>query len=177
MSGAPGTGKSTIADAVATALAATVVSFDWVMSGLRRFPDLWERVELPVERQREIGWTLMGRVAEQQLRRGASVVLDLVGRDAAIDEWRELAEGSRAGFFVIECFCDDEQLHRERVEGRQRDIPGWYELTWEHVQSSRQLYAPLRHEPKLVLSAHEAINVNVDRSLTHLGLEPERGQR
>jgi predicted kinase len=55
VSGWPGAGKSTIGDAIGEMLPATVVSFDWVMSGLRAFPGLWARVELPVQRQREIG--------------------------------------------------------------------------------------------------------------------------
>ena len=29
--------------------------------------------------------------------------------------------------------CRDAELHRARVEGRQRQIPGWYELDWDHV--------------------------------------------
>lgn len=168
VSGWPGAGKSTIADAVAAASGATVVSFDWVMSGLRQFPDLWERVELPVERQREVGWALMSRVAEQQLRRGASVVFDLVARDEVVDRWRELAGRTDAEMFVIECFCQDERIHRERVENRQRAIPGWYELTWERVQRSREHYSPLRFDPKLVLSAHDPVTLNVDRAVAYL---------
>ncbi len=170
VSGWPGAGKSTIAEAIAAATASTVVSFDWVMSALREFPDLWERIELPIERQRAVGWTLMSRVAEQQLRREASVVFDLVARDAAIDQWSELAERTGAGLFVIECFCEDARLHRQRIEHRRREIPGWYELTWERVQGSRQNYRPLRFEPKLVLSAHDPIDVNVGKALDHLGV-------
>lgn len=173
VSGWPGAGKSTVADALAAALPATVVSFDWVMSGLRQFPDLWAHVELPVERQREVGWALMSRVAEQQLRRGGSVVLDLVARDAAIDHWVELAARTSAALSVIECFCDDERLHRERVENRTRAIPGWYELTWEQVQRSRQHYRPLRFDPKLVLSAHEPLGDNLAKAFARLGLTSE----
>jgi predicted kinase len=170
VSGWPGAGKSTIADAIAAATSATVVSFDWVMSGLRVFPDLWERVELPVERQREVGWALMSRVAEQQLRRGSSVVFDLVARDAVVDQWSRLAERTGAELSVIECFCDDERLHRARVENRERDIPGWYELTWEQAQRSRAHYLPLSFESKLVLSAHEPVQSNIERTLVHLGV-------
>ena len=101
VSGWPGAGKSTIADAVAAATGATVVSFDWIMSGLRVFPDVWQRVESPVQRQREVGWALMSRVAEQQLRRGASVVFDLVARDSVVDQWSQLAAQTGADFIVI----------------------------------------------------------------------------
>ena len=168
VSGWPGAGKSTIADAVAAATGATVVSFDWIMSGLRQFPDLWQCVESPMERQREVGWALMSRVAEQQLRRGASVVFDLVARDPVVDQWSELAAQNGAGLFVIECVCEDEDTHRGRIENRQRGIPGWYELTWEQAQRSRENYSALRFEPKLVLSAENPVSVNVERALEYL---------
>src|SRR2546427_3126241 len=49
VSGSTSAGKSTIAEAIAAELGATVASFDWLMSGLRVFPDVWAGVELPVE--------------------------------------------------------------------------------------------------------------------------------
>jgi hypothetical protein len=116
----------------------------------------------------EIGWTLMERVAEQQLRRGASVVFDLVAREAAIDRWRQLADRCAATLSVIECYCEDEQLHRRRVEGRSRDIPGWYELTWEQVLRTRSGYVPLTFPGKLVLSAMDSIEHNVGAALRHI---------
>jgi predicted kinase len=76
VTGWTGAGKSTIANAIAASLDATAVSFDWVMSGLRVFPELWADIELPVERQRSVGWSIMSRVIEQQLSRGASAVAD-----------------------------------------------------------------------------------------------------
>lgn len=168
VSGWTGAGKSTLADGLGAALPATVVAFDWVMSGLRVFPEVWQRVELPVERQREVGWELMGRVAEQQLRRGASVVLDLVARDAAVDAWSALAGRHGATMSIIECRCADETLHRERVEGRRRDIPGWYELTWEQVRSGRERYVPLTAPGKLVLDASEPVEENLRRAVAHV---------
>jgi predicted kinase len=168
VSGPTGTGKSTIADALGRALPATVASFDWAMSALRSFPDLWADVELPVERQRAIGWTLLARIAEQQLRRGASVVLDLVARDAAIAQWSEVAARTGAHLAVIECTCSDELVHRSRIDGRSREIPGWYELTWEQVERSRTAYVPLSFEPKLVVSAEDDVGDNIERALTHV---------
>lgn len=96
------------------------------------------------------------------------MVLDLVTHDVVIDEWSELAERTGAGYFVIECFCEDADVHRDRVEKRERDIPGWYELTWERVQRSRELYRPLRYGPKLVLSAHDPIDINAAKALAHI---------
>jgi predicted kinase len=159
--GPTGSGKSTMADAIAADLGATVAGFDWVMSGLRAFPEVWATVEYPVERQRAIGWSLLGRVAEQQLRRGASVVLDLVARDQPRNDWAQLASRYGAELHVIECICSDPQVLRERINGRTRGIPGWYELTWEDVERARANYAPLA-DPKLVIDAVASFDENLE---------------
>ena len=160
VSGWTGAGKSTIADRVAADLGATVSSFDWVMSGLRALPEVWPTVEHPAERQRRVGWSLLSRVAEQQLRRGSSCVLDLVARQEPCDEWRALAARLGARFALVECLCSDADVHRARIEGRRRDIPGWYELTWEGVQRSRDAYRPLS-APKVVLDAVDPVEDNL----------------
>jgi predicted kinase len=167
VSGWTGAGKSTIADALATELPATVASFDWLMSGLRSFPEVWATVEEPVEHQREVGWSLLSRVAEQQLRRGASVVLDLVARDVIVAKWAALAARYGARFCVIECFCTDAAIHRSRIEGRSRDIPGWYELAWEAVERGRRLYPPLSVD-KLVLDSMNPLANNLAEAFAYV---------
>jgi predicted kinase len=167
VTGWTGAGKSTIAERLGRELDATVASFDWLMSGLRAVPEVWAHVELPVERQRRVGWNLLSRVAEQQLRRGSSCVLDLVARAEPVREWRQLAADDGARFAVIECICSDVDIHRSRVEGRRREIPGWYELEWQRVEQGRRLHEPLP-EPKVVIDATESIDANLDRVRYHL---------
>lgn len=160
VSGWTGAGKSTLADGLAHEFDATVVSFDWVMSGLRALPEVWDAVETPVELQRRVGWNLLSRVAEQQLRRGASCILDLVAREEPRLEWETLARRYGARFGVIECICSDEEMHRSRVDRRDRAIPGWYELDWDQVAAGRERYEPL-NEPKLVLDATSSASSNL----------------
>jgi len=157
-----------LADAVAADLGATVASFDWLMSGLRAFPEVWAAVEYPVERQRAIGLSLAGRVAEQQLRRDASVVLDLVVREQPREAWAQLAARYGAAFYVVECICSDPDVLRARVEGRRRSIPDWYELSWENVERSRANYVPLA-EPKLVIDAVAPFEDNLTVVREYLG--------
>jgi predicted kinase len=152
VTGWTGAGKSTIADALAADIGATVASFDWIMSGLRAFPELWPSIETPVERQREIGWSLLSRVAEQQLRRDASCVLDLVAREKPREQWQALATRYNASFHVIECICSDIGIHKKRLEDRNRTIPDWYEVSWVNSLQGRETYSALR-QPKLVLDA------------------------
>jgi predicted kinase len=167
VSGWTGSGKSTIAMDLAEELPAAMVSFDWVMSGLRVFDEVWKHVEEPVELQRSVGWSLMGRVIEQQLAVGHSVVADLVARDEVLADWQALAERHHAKFSVIECMCADVAIHRSRVEGRQRNIPGWYELTWDRVERGRTAYPPLT-APKLSLDTGASKSENLIAALNYL---------
>jgi predicted kinase len=155
-----GAGKSTMANAIGDDLGCAVGSFDWLMSALRAVPEVWEAVELPVERQRAVGWALLGRLAEHELRRGRDVVLDLVAREEPRRTWAALADRYGAGFSVVECVCSDPRVHRERVEARTRDIPGWYELTWPQVARGRDRYRPLR-DPKLVIDSVNPVASNI----------------
>ena len=75
--------------------------------------------------------------------------------------------GTALLFAVVECVCSDIDLHRSRVEGRRREIPGWYELTWERVERARQLYEPLS-EPKVVVDAVNPPEQNLDLVMRHL---------
>ena len=131
--------------------------------------ELRRGAELPVERQRAVGWSLLSRFAEQELRRGRSAVLDLVAREQPRTEWAALAADYDAPLFVVECVCSDRAVHGARVEGRRRDIPGWYELDWAHVERGRDTYVPLT-EPKLVIDAVDPFVDNLALVRRHLGL-------
>lgn len=167
VTGWTGAGKSTMADLVAAEIGATVASFDWLMSALRSHEDVWSAVELPVEQQRRVGWDLLSRVAEQQLRSGRSCIVDLVAREEPRRELAALARRYGASFAVVECVCSDIDVHRSRVEGRSRDIPGWYELTWDRVERGRRLYEPLCG-PKVVIDALDPPAANLRQVLRHL---------
>lgn len=171
VSGWTGAGKSTLAGLLAAELGATLASFDWVMSGLRALPEVWVHVEEPYERQRRVGWNLLGRVAEQQLRRGGSCVLDLVAREEPRREWEALARRYGGRFGVVECVCSDLDVHRARVEGRRRGIPGWYELDWGRVLAGRQRYRPL-DGPKVTVDAVRPVAENLDRARRWLAGRP-----
>jgi len=58
--------------------------------------------------------------------------------------------------------CHDATLHRARVEGRQRLIPNWYELDWDHVEHARASWIP-SDDVDLVLEAADPILENAAR--------------
>ena len=132
--GPPGTGKSTIAGALARQAGATVVGWDWVMGAMTWCAPVQDALaSLDHESHRRIGWSIMWNLAEAQLRLGRSVVLDGVARFNEVRESRDLAARLDARCVVVLTACADRERLRRRVEGRDRSIPGWHELTWDHV--------------------------------------------
>lgn len=134
LTGPPGTGKSTLAEGAAELMAAPVLGWDWAMAALRGFEPVQAGVrELTHVEHRRVGWTILWNLATAQLRRGCSVVLDGVAREPEVAGTREVARSAGARCLVVVTTCSDRTVHRARVEGRTRGIPGWYELDWDHV--------------------------------------------
>lgn len=61
---------------------------------------------------------------------------------------------------MVECVCSDLDVHRSRVDGRRRETPGWYELTWERVERGRRHYRPL-DEPEARVDAVRPVEDNL----------------
>lgn len=132
--GPPGTGKSTIAAEVARHDSATVLAWDWAMGALTWCAPVQDALaSLDHETYRRVGWSLLWNLAEAQLRLGRSVVLDGVARAGEVSESRELARRLGARCVVVVTACENREDLRLRVENRDRAIPGWHELTWDHV--------------------------------------------
>ncbi len=142
VTGLQGTGKSTLAEAIAPTLGAPVLGWDWAMAALTPFPEVQKGLdELDQETFRRVGWSLLWQVARAQLRRGMSAVLDGMARDGEVAGTRLLAAELGARSFVVMAVCD-EAVQRSRIDGRRRNIPGWYELDWDQVSRSRAAWKP-----------------------------------
>ena len=160
VTGLPGTGKSTMADVVAEELGAPVLGHDWAMSGLRPYPEIQAVLDdMGLRGHRGVGWSILWALARSQLRRGASVVLDGVARAPEVAGTRALAAEEGAPCLVVMTECADAELHRGRIVGRRRGIPGWYELDWEHVARARSEWEPLV-DVDVVLDAAAPIATN-----------------
>jgi predicted kinase len=131
-SGLPGTGKSTLAEALGKSLGIPVFTRDWLEA------TLWKHGLKAAANNRSLGfisYELMMVLAERQFMLDQSVILDSVAGLRAIRvAWSELAERYGADRRVIECICSDEAVHRSRLAGRKRNIPGWHELEWSEVE-------------------------------------------
>ena len=157
-SGLPGTGKSTLAEAMGKVLGIPVFAKDWLEATL-------VRSELKPTREEKslgfAGYELLTALAERQMMLGQSVILDSVAASQAIRKaWRQLSDQYGADWRVIECICSNERLHRSRLSGRKRDIPGWHELEWSEVERVKRYYASWEGE-RLVLDMTNSLTENL----------------
>ena len=166
VSGLPGTGKSTLADAAGRRLGWPVFSMDWVLGALMPFGILGPDNVAPV------AYTLLERLARRQLMLDQSAIVECpsnaLGHDSR-DVWSELAAAYDASFRPIECGFSDLELHRTRVETRHRDIPGWPStVQWDNVQRMRETYLPWGVE-HLAVDAVDPADRNLDLALDFIG--------
>ena len=157
-SGLPGTGKSALAEAVGRELGIPVFAKDWLEAVLLRSK------LVPAETEKQlgsIGYDLLTVLAERQLNLGQSAILDSVASTESIrNMWRALGKKYHADWRVIECICSDISVHRERLEKRQRGIPGWHELKWTDVEFVQSYYAPWDEE-RLIIDSINSIDQNI----------------
>lgn len=157
-SGLPGTGKSTLAESIGRQLGIPVFAKDWLeavilQNGLRSTLD-----------EKTLGYVsyeLLTVLAERQLMLGQSVILDSVASTQTIRKmWHDMANQYGAKWRVIECICSDETVHQERLNGRQRNIPGWHELEWLDIEKAKKYYQSW-DEDHLVLDMVISIDENI----------------
>ncbi|SER58051.1 AAA family ATPase [Lentzea albida] len=151
VAGIPGAGKSTLAESLARAWRGPIVSMDWVQGTVTQFPELSDDAARGL-----VDLNLTASLA-RHVTLGIDVVVDVAAHTLeARAQWRELVERLGGVFVGVECVCSDERLHRERVEGRDRGIPGWYPtVPWEHVQRMRGLWEPWEDDHLVLDSAVE----------------------
>ena len=162
--GLPGTGKSSLAEAVGRQLGIPVFAKDWLESTL-------QRCGLRADLDKGLGYggyELLTTLALRQLQLAQSVILDSVASIPSIRErWRELARTYGADWRVIECVCSDEAAHRTRLSRRERSIPGWHELDWSEVERVQSYYAAWQ-EDQLIVDAMRPVEENIKAVLKYL---------
>ena len=127
LAGLPGTGKSTIARALAAGLGAVWLHVDSLEQAIRASGVVNGDLK-------DAGYRAAYAVAADNLRLGRTVIGDSVNpwmltRNA----WRDV--GVRAGVPVveIETICSDVQEHRRRIETRSNEVPDHVLPTWQDV--------------------------------------------
>jgi predicted kinase len=168
MAGLPGTGKSTIGEIIAARLGVPVVSVDPIESAILR-------AGIASEQPTGLAAYLVAEtLAETMLGSGSGIIVDAVNAVApAREQWVNLAARTGEQLKFIEVVCSDSELHRSRLEGRERNLTHLQEPTWHAVEQSLDEYAewigPSGAIARITLDSVEPIGVNVDRALAFLG--------
>lgn len=131
LAGRPGTGKTTLATALARRLRACYLRVDAAETAL-------QRTGLPVGIE---GYAVIHELAVSNLLLGLDVVVDAVNPvPEARAGWRKTAHRGRAQLLQVETWLPDQIEHRRRVEARTGDIPDHHLPAWHEVET--QVWVP-----------------------------------
>ena len=164
MAGLPGTGKSTVAAAVAAQLGLPVVSVDPIESAiLSAGIDAGQPTGLAAYLVAEV-------LADSVLDSTASgVIIDAVNAvEPAREQWVKL--GARHGqrrIRFVEVICSDEGVHRARLEARGRQLAHIAEPSWHAVEQSLDEWEPWGGEsgavPRITVDSVHPVPALVDQ--------------
>lgn len=167
MAGLPGSGKSSVVEAVGRLLPAPVVSVNPIEAAMLR---------AGVARGEPTGlaaYVVAEAVADGVLALGQDVIVDAVNAvEAARGQWRALAVRHATPLAVVEVVCSDPGVHRRRLEGRSRGIEGFAEPSWEAVDRLRGEYEPWA-DHRLVLDTMSDLTLNTTSALEYLSTVEE----
>jgi len=167
MAGLPGSGKSTIADAIGARLQTPVVSVDPIESAI---------LHAGIDDDQPTGlaaYLVAEAIAEQVLAAGNGVIVDAVNAVLpAREQWVRLAERTGRRLRFIEVVCSDTEVHRDRLEMRGRNLPHLAEPTWNAVEQSLDEYSTWdgvsAAVPRITLDSIEPLDVLVERAVQFL---------
>jgi predicted kinase len=158
LGGLPSVGKTTIARALATQIAAVHVRIDTIELALGQSGRVAEIDDL--------GYRVAYAIAEDNLRLGRTVIADSVNPLPITREaWRSVATRAGVGAVEVEVVCSDSAEHRRRVEAREAE-PFGPKLTWQDVVTRD--YRPWDRERSIIDTASGSVDEHVARLRTYV---------
>jgi len=150
-SGLPGTGKSTLADRLASDLRWPLLRIDDVAGKVPPGADyhFWDEKIL-----------VLLTIAEEQLKLGISVIADSVFMGTDRMHAQEIASKHGAIFRPVYCFVSDEALWKERVIERFETTQEPDVASWEQIQHQRQWFATWNRDSGLFIDTVDPLEQN-----------------
>jgi predicted kinase len=159
--GLPGTGKSTVASAIAQRLKIPLFAKDKLEHTLRQ-----SGIEYPASAY--ASYELLTMLAREQFNARQSAMLDSVASPTKLREtWLALAQEYHADVRVIRCICSDEAVHRQRIAARDH----WQPFTWEDVEKVKRYFVEWDISA-LTLDAIRPPEENIAAAVAYLQIEP-----
>lgn len=170
MKGHPGTGKSTLATAIAKTLKCPLVDKDHFRDSSYQIQQALIKASPATASKllNDLSYEVMWRVVSTQLGLGLSVVIDSpLSRRRQFDHLLDIASESGASVVVIECQPGDEQEWRRRLEmrGINGDEGRWHKpTTWAEMERLLDGYGgcwdyDVGEVPKLVVDTTAPVKV------------------
>ncbi|KAL8488553.1 hypothetical protein ACS0TY_024728 [Phlomoides rotata] len=170
MKGHPGTGKSTLANALAKTLKCPLVDKDHFRDSTYPIQQALSQASPTTASKllNDLSYDAMWRVVSTQLRLGLSVVIDSpLSRRAHLDRLLDIASESGASVVVIECRPGDEEEWRRRLELRGINGGGgwWHKPSaWAEMERLLEGYGgcwdyDVGEVPKLVVDTTAPVKV------------------
>ncbi len=130
LGGLPGSGKSTIGQALASRIHACYLRLDTVEQAIRSSAPLAEGRDVG-----PAGYVALYRLAADNLRLGNTVVADSVNSiEITRSAFRDVARETNSRFIEVEILCSDPTTHRNRAETRVSGIAGHIQPTWTEIE-------------------------------------------
>lgn len=162
LAGAPGVGKSALAQALGRELRAPVLAVDAAEAAMRRSG-------ISADQPFEIGlaaYAVVHEYAGAVLQAGHSAIVDAANLvEPARAAWRDLAAHHGVPLRWIEVVCSDPTEHRRRLEQRGERYAGFVEPTWAEVSARER--EPWEDE-RLVLDSLRPLDQLVPEAIAHL---------